>query len=781
MRKERLAVLSIVAAALPASLLVFCSSSSNDADVPSASSSSSSTGGLPAGDGAAPVDASGGEDARAGSSGFVAREEPLGGNRGRAKGVDAKAPLSSVVAVSIRPELGADIGAYVAAAADRYAKGADERTFIPPMALDLFRAPPGFVPSVVAKWFDPIDGTGDGDLATGRIGANVDYLAYFGDGWDATAGDPPQWHGSGNKGHMWINHEYISGTAPNIGASPTGQHLLFSRFLAANGALTIADAGPDVAWSPLVVDTHTAESKRHHGGSWVRVVQNPTTLHWSIERAAANVRYDSTSKTLARVSGMALSGPDHDDEGAELPAGVVAGTTSNCSGGQTPWGTVMTAEENTQGQWGDVEPCWTSDNALRAGQGCDPGAAITLALQENTASEFGKHSTPATRHRAENYGFLTEIDPGVAAAEWDGKVTPGRGHKKLGAMGRARWENASFAVGGDWKLLPGKPVVIYAADDRVSGRIFKFVSKNAYTAGMTKAQTRALLDEGQVYVAHFADLDNADGYKLKGGATPTEAARGNGRWIRMALDNTTDVAPNAGALQAGITVGAALASATYNRLGGFSSDDHLRKALFTASNKIGVMELNRPEDVEWNPKSPYGKPQLFVAFTKNERKTALDAAGAVWDPATPPASVTQRKDKVGAIFVVEEADPTSPATSATFTFFEAWHGAVGKGQFDAANPDNIAIDPSGRVFFGTDGNFEVNQTSDALYYLDLDRARSTGKPGVTRPTYGLALRLIGAPSDAELTGPAFSPDMKTIFVSIQHPGEGSKLVSAWPQ
>ena len=49
---------------------------------------------------------------------------------------------------------------------------------------------------------------------------------------------------------------------------------------------------------------------------------------------------------------------------------------------------------------------------------------------------------------------------------------------------------------------------------------------------------------------------------------------------------------------------------------------------------------------------------------------------------------------------------------------------------------------------------------------------------------GKVMRVASAPVDAELTGPCFSPDYKTLFLSVQHPGETSpskdKLTSTWP-
>ena len=49
---------------------------------------------------------------------------------------------------------------------------------------------------------------------------------------------------------------------------------------------------------------------------------------------------------------------------------------------------------------------------------------------------------------------------------------------------------------------------------------------------------------------------------------------------------------------------------------------------------------------------------------------------------------------------------------------------------------------------------------------------------------GKVIRVATAPTDAEFTGPCFSPDYKTLFLSVQHPGGESesldKLTSTWP-
>ena len=207
---------------------------------------------------------------------------------------------------------------------------------------------------------------------------------------------------------------------------------------------------------------------------------------------------------------------------------------------------------------------------------------------------------------------------------------------------------------------------------------------------MTKAQIRNLLADGKLYVGHMADLDNATGYFRNDGqdmldTDGTAPVRGTGRWIEMSL-SSTDVAPNAGQpnaanpsvtiLPAGTTVGDALKDLNHNGLGGFDTQENLLKMLYTAANKIGVMEQNRPEDLEWNPFG-YGAhgPLLFIAFTKHGRPNALDANGVLnTDITTGQQIVTDtRPDSIGSIFALKEAG--SPAQGGTFEFWVVHRGS----------------------------------------------------------------------------------------------------------
>jgi secreted PhoX family phosphatase len=77
-------------------------------------------------------------------------------------------------------------------------------------------------------------------------------------------------------------------------------------------------------------------------------------------------------------------------------------------------------------------------------------------------------------------------------------------------------------------------------------------------------------------------------------------------------------------------------------------------------------------------------------------------------------------------------------------------------------PDNCAFDNKGRIWIATDGAPNAAGVADALYGADT----SGHGRALTRLFYQ-------APTGAEVCGPCFTPDNKTIFLAIQHPGEDS--------
>ena len=87
-------------------------------------------------------------------------------------------------------------------------------------------------------------------------------------------------------------------------------------------------------------------------------------------------------------------------------------------------------------------------------------------------------------------------------------------------------------------------------------------------------------------------------------------------------------------------------------------------------------------------------------------------------------------------------------------------------------PDNITFDPAGRLWVATDGANDFD-LPDGIYGVDTEG-----------PARGLPKLLFTCPHGAEATGPCFTPDGKTLFVSVQHPAEDAetldKVETLWP-
>lgn len=604
--------------------------------------------------------------------------------------------------------------------------------------------------------------TGDAHPEAPFWGSNNDFNAYLGEGWEDAGA--PYYAGSGVAGWMWTNFEYTSNDRANVGAAPTGQGLQLVSWLSAAGVPAFQfDVTDSAQWTVARIDDYIHWHKRANGGAFYRVEYDETE-GWSIDTSANNVRFDGTSSTLFLIHGGIDIGVAQDDDGNDLPPNVVPGTASNCAGGVTPWGTIITAEENVNSSYGELQSCWNSSNALVSGP-CNAGADIVWNTNPSASADYTRGTLVNTR--PSYYSYLVEVDP-AAAPDQPYDAASGDGHLKLGSMGRANWEGATFHVGADWHLVPDQPIVFYGGDDRRGGRIFKWVSAENYAEGMSKAEIRNLLADGYTYVSHFADLDNSDdadtgalGGLTVSGALPTASTPGTGQWILVSVDNDDDVAPNAGGgAGAMTTVGDALQDVNWNGMGGFPDDQTVLLGLYSACNKIGIRELNRPEDLEWNPLTG----ELWVAFTNHDRLNALRDDGTlnVDDPGTMAneRDAYGRSDDWGAIFVMVEDDPANPAASSGFTFRAAWRGSAGATTYEAANPDNIAIDSEGGIWFGTDGNFAADK-QDGLYYLET----------ADDPADARAWRIAGMPSDAENTGPMFASDERTLFFSVQHPFE----------
>jgi secreted PhoX family phosphatase len=170
-----------------------------------------------------------------------------------------------------------------------------------------------------------------------------------------------------------------------------------------------------------------------------------------------------------------------------------------------------------------------------------------------------------------------------------------------------------------------------------------------------------------------------------------------------------------------------------------------------ASKLLGATPLNRPEDIEIDPITG----NIFVSLTNNIPKN----------------------DFHGAILKIEETNGAFDALT-----FKALNYKAGGAANGFSCPDNLAFDLSGNLWITSDMSGSAMNRADKPYMAFKNNSL------FVIPRYGKdagkVIRVASAPKDAELTGPWFSPDGKTLFLSVQHPGEQTKDLnnptSQWP-
>jgi len=170
-----------------------------------------------------------------------------------------------------------------------------------------------------------------------------------------------------------------------------------------------------------------------------------------------------------------------------------------------------------------------------------------------------------------------------------------------------------------------------------------------------------------------------------------------------------------------------------------------------AAKILGATELNRPEDIEIDPITG----SVFVSLTNNYHKN----------------------DFHGSILKIEETDNKYDALS-----FKASNFMAGGEENGFSCPDNLAFDMAGNLWFTSDMSGSKMNKEDGPYMAFKNNSLFViPRHGEDQ---GKIIRLISAPNDAELTGPWFSPDGKTLFLSVQHPGEQTtdlnNPTSQWP-
>ena len=296
---------------------------------------------------------------------------------------------------------------------------------------------------------------------------------------------------------------------------------------------------------------------------------------------------------------------------------------------------------------------------------------------------------------------------------------------KRTALGRCFHESAFHT------LAPDGRVVIYTGDDTAFEYIYKFVSRDAYNP-KDRAANRDLLDHGTLYAGKF----NEDG---------------SGSWLPLVHGQNGLTAANGFADQADVMV-------------------HAR----FAGDQVGATKMDRPEWIVIHPKTG----EVYASLTYNKERGAIGKPGK--DAANP-----RDNNMFGQIIRWREASSNAASTTFNWDLFvivgdPAHPDPVqrGNGKGDAfACPDTLRFAPDGTLWICTDlGGYPgrggyINFGNNQLLAVD--------------GTSGHVRRFLTGPRGCEITGLTFTPDGKTAFLNIQHPGEFTEArdkdpISNWP-
>ncbi len=595
--------------------------------------------------------------------------------------------------------------------------------------------PEGYAYQIVASWGDPV-----GDS---RFGYNNDYLSFI--------------ETQPNEGYLTVNFEYISALPWEQSFEQViGKPLPFDSVKA--GLSATGDEGVDVSVMPdgdplkQQIQAITKEAlidlgmgvisvRKDASGQWIRT-NSPADRRITGISGLEDGRYLKSTGPATVIFRKTQVVGYTDGLGDKI-----IGTFNNCAGGTTPWGTVLSGEENIQ----DFVP----EPVMADGSSMPPSKKAFLIDAEGingTGNPFGLAGN--------KYGWIVEVDP----------ANPSDYGTKHTWMGRFRHE----AVGV--RVEAGKPLAFYSGCDRRGGHLYKFVSSSSVTDPKAKANSQ-LLTSGMLYAAKF----NPDG---------------TGSWIPLKANTPVNpdlpsihvgkmiVLPNADRVAGGVMKvedDAAIVGfkQQFKTLGDLyqGSPDEIQGAILIdahfAASAAGATCTARPEDTVVGPDG-----SMFVTFTSGSPSSS---------DGSPDARVFNGPNgeapwEYGWVVRLDEAANDPAAMSFRWQKF-ATGGEPFEGGLGFANPDNLLVDPNGDVWI------VIDMSSDKLNKAIPSRVDAEGKPvkqsdlrglfgnnsiwfiPASGPNEGEAYLFGYGPMDAEMTGPFFAPDLKTLFMAAQHPGE----------
>lgn len=326
---------------------------------------------------------------------------------------------------------------------------------IAPSSADALQVPSGYAADVLIAWGD--------EFGPGlKFGYNCDYCSFHPLG------------GKTDEGLLWVNHEYIV------------------PFFTSDW-----DRTQDATWNPRTTHKALMEQEKSEVGGSIVHVRRASNGKWNVVEGSQYARRFTASGPPIPYDGPVA--------GTSLApaASSVLGTLANCSGAHTPWGTVLSCEENHQS--------FGLKRRMPFAMGWIKGSGSTAEEVNYYIGERGTNvDGQAVTDKWPFYGYVTEIDP------YTGKAV------KHTALGRIHHENAALRIARDGR------VVAYTGDDApaADGMFFKFVSSGRWSKRMSRADGMKLLSSGQLYVARWFPEAN-----------DPNVQNGHGKWIPLDMSD----------------------------------------------------------------------------------------------------------------------------------------------------------------------------------------------------------------------------------------------------
>lgn len=599
---------------------------------------------------------------------------------------------------------------------------------------DLVTVPKDYQVSILHALGDPLHygdtswsdtGTESAESYQRRIGDGHDGMYYFG-----LSDDGKFDANRSDRGLLCVNHEYV--VAP-YGLHPAGSTRVDGKRPAEEVRKEIFAHGASVSEIQRKAGSNEMEMVR--GSKYNRRVHSATPMEMA-GPAAGNAKL---------VTKLSVDGKE------------AFGMNNNCACGYTPWGTYLTCEENYLNVIGravddDTQRSASEIVALNR-YGLPQGRENPYGWDTPEGEEFKRWNSAVSaaaarddyRNIFNSFGWVVEIDP----------FRPDSKPVKRSALGRFNHEGAWPAP-----AKAGEPIVIYSGDDARNEYVFKFVSDAKWDPKDVNGGAAAgakYLDKGTLYAAKFND-------------------DGTGEWLELThgkngIDASNPVYPFAD--QADVVM-------------------HCR----LAADFMGATKMDRPE---WGGVNPLNN-EVYMTMTNNSKR---DGVKIPLDAANP------RIGNTNGHIVRWREEGSQAGTKFQWDIYLFGARVDGKQSENLSNlsatndfssPDGLYFDQrtdggAGLLWIQTDDGSYTDVTNcmmlAAIPGQVGDGKRVTTSDGQetimgAHATGANVRRFLVGPFDCEITGVVVTPDGKTLFFNVQHPGEDkgdfvtNTFTSHWP-